>query len=222
MRTGILCAAAIAAAAPIVSAAPTWSYLAGGDAAFLGLTDNGALEQAVTEGRIGNNALNGAWELAVWELGAVGTPKDQAQATFTNDVAIPFELSWNGVDTVTYTVGGTTVSWGSVGGSFTDIFIRARAGSSSVVDLTDLDLAGSGLSIGDLTAHDEAAYLRISNMDQAFGAFTLTGNQRFQWTGSRPNNSALAYQIKMTNVIPAPGAAALEGLAGFAGLRRCR
>jgi len=203
------------------SASVSWSYFAGGDAAFNELTLNGSLERAATEGRIGNNGPSGTWELALWEQGGVGTPKDQAQFVWGNGQATSFSVVYDGISTVTYTVGQTTVSWNALAGGFTDIFIRTRSAADSSVLLSNLDFVGSGLNIGDLssTGNGDVNYIRISNAGGDFGAFTITGLSTFDW-GVQPSNSALAYQFKFSNVIPAPGAIAVLGLAGLVGRRR--
>jgi len=203
-------------------AAVTAGTFAGGDAAFNALTNGGSLERAVAESRIGNAATSGTWETAIWNQGGSGTIQSQAQRNIGNAVAEPFVLSWDGISTVSFEIGGTSVSWDAVPGGFTDIFIRARATSNSTASMFDLDLVGSGVAIPDLFASDGVDYLRIENMGMDFGAFTLTGVQEFAWEGDRPNNSALAFQIKLTNVVPAPGALAGFGVLGLAALRRRR
>lgn len=204
------------------SAGPTWQYYAGGDAGFNLLSLNGSLERAVTEGRIGNNAMSGTWEMAIWQQGGVGTPQTTAQKAWTNGADVGFTLAYDGVDTITYTIGGTSISWNNLAGPFTDIFIRTRSATDSSVSLTDLDL--DGFSIGNLSSSGNGVvnYLRIQNNSANFGAFTLTGTQNFSWTGAQPSNSALAYQIKLTNVIPEPATLALVAAGGLVLLRRRR
>lgn len=223
MRTTCaLGASAAMALAGTASAIPAWSYYLDGDAGLLALTNNGALERAVTEGRIGNGAMTGTWEQAIWELGGQGTPEVEAQLAITNGTAVPFEITWDGVDTVSYSVGSQTIAWTDVAGSFTDIFIRARGGATSTMSLTDLDLLGSGLSIGDLHTTNGVEYIRIRNMGMPFGAFTLTGVQTFSWSGQAPTGSQLAYQVKLTNVIPAPATLAGLGVLALGAARRRR
>lgn len=204
------------------SAAPTWQYYFGGDAGFNVLSNNGSLERAVTEGRIGNNATNGTWEMAIWEQGGVGTPETTAQKAWTNGIDVAFTLQYDGANTVTYTVGGTSISWANMAGGFTDIFIRTRAAADSTVTLTDLDL--DGLAVGDLVSsgNGDVDYIRIQNMGMDFGAFTLAGTQNFSWTGALPTNSALAYQIKLTNVIPEPATLFPLAIGAIALIRRRR
>ncbi|HBS29152.1 MAG TPA: hypothetical protein DEB06_06800 [Phycisphaerales bacterium] len=216
--------AAVAALATPAFAAPSWSYFAGGDAAFLAISNNGMLERAVAEGRIGDAGTNQTWEIALWERGGVGAPKDQDNLTITNGTVMPWTLTWDGVNTVSYTVNGVLVSWNQVAGNFTDIFIRSRSATDSMVVVQSIDLVGSGLAIGDLSSsgNGDVDYLRIQNMGMDFPALTLTGNLTLSWTGARPSNSQLATQIKLTNVIPAPGGVALGLVALGAGARRRR
>jgi len=206
MRYQFIAAVAIAVAAPAV-AGVTSSVFPGGDAAFLALTDNGDLERAATESRTGNGATNGTWEFAIWDMGGSGAIQDQAQMNVTNGTAVQWSVEWDGVSTLDYTVSGQTVSWSMVPGAFTDIFIRTRSAADSTVALTQMNLDGTPIADTSATNGAPANYLRIQNMGADFGAFTLSGVQTLSWTGDMPNNSALAYQIKCTNGIPAPGAA---------------
>lgn len=185
-------------------AVPSWSYFAGGDAAFLAISNNGTLERAVTEGRIGDNGTNQTWERAIWQLGGVGVPQTSGNFAWTNGAPVDFSIVYDGVSSVTYNLGATTLSWGGMAGPFTDIFIRTRATSTSTLLLSDLELVGSGLSIGNLSSANSVDYLRIENMGMNFGAFELRGKATLSWTGGTPTGSALAYQVKLTNVIPEP------------------
>jgi MYXO-CTERM domain-containing protein len=216
-------AAIVLASAGVANAAITADPFPAGDAGFLALTDNGALEEAAAESRIGNAQTNGGWEVAVWEQGGVGQPKDQDQLALGNGDQVPFVLSYDGVSTVTFSVGSASASWDMVAEGFTDIFIRARAADGSTVSLTGMDL--NGTAIPDLVASGAGSssveYLRIQNMGADFGAFSLLGTQELAWSGDMPMNSALAYQIKLTNV-PTPGAGALLAVAGLAAVRRRR
>jgi len=223
MTRHLIACAAVAALAGSASAGFSWSYFNGGDAGFNAISNNGALERAVAEGRIGDAGTNQTWEIALWQQGGVGVPKDQDNLSITNGTAYVWELVWDGVDTVSYTVNGVTVSWNQVAGSFTDIFIRTRSATSSMIVVQNIDLVGSGLAIGDLTSsgNGDVDYLRIENMGADFPAFTLTGDLTMSWTGAQPSGSQLATQIKLTNVIPAPGAAAL-GLIGLGAMSRRR
>lgn len=220
MKIGIAVALFVAAG---TAAAQTVALFPGGDVGFNDLTLGGTLEQAVVESRIGNGSTTGTWEVGLWRLGAVGTPLDQAQRNIASDSASAFSLNYDGATGLSFTIGGQTVESDDIGGPFTDIFIRVRSTANSSAIISGLQLDGGSLSISGITVSGAvpASYLRISNGSTPFGAFELTGLQDFVWTGDRPNNSALAAQFKLTNVIPAPGtlALALSGL-GFASRRR--
>lgn len=215
--------AAIAALAPTALADVSTTTFGGGDLGFNELTNNGSLEQAVIESRIGNaNPEAGIWEVGLWRFGAVGSPLDQAGRSIANGEVASFSISYDGANSLSMSIGDAEVSSSDIGGTFTDIFIRVRGTATSTVELSGLTLGGDLLDVSSITGHDGVSYLRISNGGAAFGAFTLVGNQSFSWDGARPNNSALAAQFKFTNVIPAPGAAALLGLGGLAAVRRRR
>jgi len=202
----------------------SWSYFAGGDVGFNALSNNGALERAVAEGRIGNNGLSGTWERGIWQQGGVGSPQVEGQFVWGNGSPTEWEFNWDGVNTVTFIVGGQILSWNGVAGGFTDIFIRTRSAADSSLALTSLNFDGANGNIdpGDLTSigNGTVEYLRITNGGSQFGAFSLSGDANLSWSGVQPNNSALAFQVKFTNVIPAPGAIALLGVAGVLSRRR--
>ncbi|MDX2114398.1 MAG: choice-of-anchor W domain-containing protein [Planctomycetota bacterium] len=218
----------LAAGSSAASAAISIQPLATGDADFLALTNNGALERAVSEGRIGNNADNGTWEQAIWEpQGGVGSPVAQAQLPgFTSGATVPFSISYDGAASISYTFGSSTLTWNLIDGPFTDLFIRVRATSTSTAGLSNmfLDLPGAGEDtlIPDLTTGPAgtAEYLRLTRVGADFPAFTISGSSTFSWTGAVPANSALAYQVKFSNVVPAPGALAIFALAGLTSRRR--
>ncbi|MCE2967531.1 MAG: choice-of-anchor W domain-containing protein [Phycisphaerales bacterium] len=223
MDSQFLCVAAVAAVSMVGSAmgATTVSPLAGGDAAFNALTNNGTLERAVVEARIGDSPAGGTWEQAIWKLGAVGQPQTSGQFAWTSGVLVPFTFAFDGASTVTFSLGSSTQTWNAVEGSFTDIFVCVRSTSNSSIALTQMSVSGLG-AIADLTSSGAvpAAYLRISNTN-AFGAVSISGQMELSWTGQRPNGSGLAAQIKFSN-IPTPGAAAVLGLAGLVATRRRR
>lgn len=199
----------------------------GGDAEFNTLTNNGALERAVTEGRIGDNLATGTWERAIWQQGGVGTPQRTGNTVWTSGDPLDFSVSYDGASTVTFILGNQTLSWDGLAGSFTDIFIRTRAATKSRIELNGMTIGA--LSIGDLVSEpvgsqtSDVDYIRITNNGAPIPAFTLAGKAELSWeSGFRPTNSALAFQVKLTNVIPTPGALALAGLAGIVALRRKR
>jgi hypothetical protein len=200
------------------------SSVAGGDAEFSQLTNGGALERAVAEGRTGTP---GNWQMGIWERGGVGSPKATAQFGLVNGAAQNISISWDGVSTISYTANGVTIGWNQVSGSFTDIFIRVRSVANSTLELGNLSLTtgGPAFNVGTLstTGAVPAEYLRVQNDGQAIPAFTLSGTHRLSWTSANPpSGSNLAYQVKFSNVVPTPGAMAVLGLGGLVATRRRR
>lgn len=233
MRLNRLCVPALAGAIGTAltvlvgsaSAGITVVGVAGGDTGFSALTNNGTLERAVAEGRIGNNnASNGTWEQGIWEFGGVGSLKAQGGTTWTSGTAIPFSVSYDGLSTITFTQGSDSLSWNQMAGPFTDIFIRTRsARADTTISLTSMSLSGFGALGTDLITSGSGTvdYLRIVNTSN-FGAFTLSGMVNPAWSGTAPSNSALAYQVKLSNVIPSPSVAGGLGLGALMTMRRRR
>ncbi|HEX8876460.1 MAG TPA: choice-of-anchor W domain-containing protein [Phycisphaerales bacterium] len=223
MRSCCLMAGAASALAigSLALAAPTVSGFAGGDAAFLAISANSSLERAVTEARSGTP---GNWAGAIWSpQGGVGAPQATLNHTWSNGAATSFSIVYDGASSLTFTLAGNTISVATLAGSFTDIFVRVRSVGSATVSVSDLDLVGSGLSIGALTVAGAGVdYLRISNSGSAFGAFMITGKQTMSWTGPQPGGSQIAAQFKFTNVIPSSGTLSLAAVAGLLASRRRR
>lgn len=222
---GFVAVLALVASASSVSASLSYTPLVGGDAAFNTLTNSGALERAVTEGRTGTP---GNWQMAIWQQGGVGVPQGQALFGLSNGAVQPFTITFDGASTITYTANNVPISWNAVAGSFTDIFIRVRSAANSTVSLGNVFIdAGGGntLNVGNFssTGAVPADYLRVENGGLALPAFTITGTQQLSWTSvNPPNGSSLGYQFKFTNTVPVPGAALVLGLAGLAAARRRR
>ncbi len=219
----LIAASTVAAVAPYAAASLSVSTIAG-DAAFNTLTNNGTLEVAVTEGRIGNSPnASGTWEQAIWQQGGVGQPVAQVNHVWTNSAAYAFTIQYDGISTLSYATNGQTLTYSTLAGPFTDIFIRTRSGIDSSMSVTNLSLTGHGALPSVIsTGNGDVDYLRISGGTTNFGAFTLTGSHTFTYGATAPSNSALAYQIKFTNVIPSPAAACLLALAGLSASRRRR
>ncbi|MBX3382569.1 MAG: hypothetical protein KF864_03570 [Phycisphaeraceae bacterium] len=203
----------------------TSATFAGGDAGFNTLTNNGSLERSVAEGRIGNGATSGTWERALWQQGGVGMPQAQGQFTFASAASYDWSVSWDGIDTVTFVVDGQSLSWGGVQGAFTDIFIRTRSGADSTILLSGMQLNAQPIAPASLfsSGNGDVDYIRLSHTGGPAPAFTLSGSVAMTYDAlTRPNNSALAWQVKLTNVIPAPGALAVMSVGLVAAARRRR
>lgn len=217
----LVAATAASLSVPALASDMTWSYFGGGDAAFLALTNNGTLERAVAEGRIGDNLIAGTWERGLWvPQGGVGSPVAQGGFVWPNGSPRGFEVTWDGINTISFSINGQTLSSSLISGPFTDIFLRVRSTTNASVDLTDMDLNGKG--IGDLgsSGNTPAGYIRIKANSGPFGAFVLKGNAELKWS-TQPSGSSLAFQVKFTNV-PTPAAAGLLALGGLVAARRRR
>ncbi len=164
----------------------------------------------MAEGRIGNNnGSTGTWEQGLWEFGGVGTPKAQGGTTWTSGTSKAFSFSYDGATTATFTQDGQTLVWNAIAGTFTDIFIRTRSARSDTrIEMTNLTLSGYGALGVDLVSSgaNGVDYIRISS-STPFGAVSISGDVMLSWSGTPATNSAHAYQVKFSNVIPSPSAA---------------
>lgn len=181
------------------------------DAQFNNLLSSKKFQELfVAEGRIGNNALNGDRELGI--NNANFQPVAQGQFVWQSGKMENFLLQYDGSQ-VSYSVGGTTLLSNVFSGSVNDIYIRTRETLTSNVRLDNLIFNGTALgdsavsepSNSDL---DQVDYLLLSDIS---APFRLTGNVTMSWTGSRPSQSNLAYQIKVGSTdnsqqdVPEPG-----------------
>ena len=187
------------------------------------LADLGPHRVAVAEGRMGNNALNGDFEL---DLGPdTSAPAVTRQRVWTNGQAVPFVLAYNPlIDQLTFLVGTELMVW-SQPSDITELYFRAastKAGAS--VTLSDLDLTGQALGVTVAANGVDKDLLRVRSASLVDG-FVLTGDATFAWDpANRPLRSHLAFQIKMGSaplVVPLPPAA-LGGLVLLAGLATVR
>lgn len=202
MSAAIRTLAAVAVIALVLpsaaTAALTVSHLAS-DADLFALSPTYAF---IAEGRIGDGAGAATFEL---DLGPdTGTPATTVQYGWVSGAVEPFSLVYSvGLGLVTFELGGKTLTYAPLLG-FNDVFVRTRAveaGTSIVV--TDLVL--DGVAVGDLSSAmgDGLDILRIQGGVLSDG-FTLTGNATLSWTGARPSQSRLAFQIKVGDVRPTP------------------
>ncbi|MCK4773706.1 MAG: hypothetical protein KAT30_02930 [Candidatus Krumholzibacteria bacterium] len=187
------------AALTIATASPAWAGLTTAhlatDAEMLAMLSDTLF---VGEGRIGDG-----WGAATFEIdlgGDTGNPSTTAQYGWTNGTSVPWTLAYDHLtDEISFTVDGVRLYYTTPLSGFSNIFVRTRAvnsGTDIVVDNLVLDAEAVGDvsgADGDVTGLD---ILWISGETLANG-FTLTGNTTMSWTGDPPNQSRLAFQIKV-------------------------
>ncbi|HAG83097.1 MAG TPA: PEP-CTERM sorting domain-containing protein [Cyanobacteria bacterium UBA12227] len=195
------------------------------DQQFRDLLNSGDFtELFVAEGRMGNNQLNGDWELGIWDARTNPfTIVDQDNFVWASGKTEDFTLEYTG-STVNYTVGGVLLSSNAFGSSVNDIYIRTRETETSNIRIDSLFFEGEDLGTGAISEpgdldSDRVDYLRISDISKPF---TLTGKVTMSWTGTQPRGSNLAYQIKVgpTNNrdVPEPGTVGALLLTGIAAM----
>jgi hypothetical protein len=181
-------------------------------------------ETFVAQSRIGNNATNGTQEIDLLNPQNGLLPVDQKQRQWTSGQAVDFSLEYDG-SLVKYSVGGQLLSSNAFSGAVSDIFFRTRSAANSSLLLSNLtfsDAKSQNLSVSDILSSSSASsdvdYRQLSKIS---GAFKLTGKSTMTWTGTRPNNSALAYQLKVGTTphqkkVPEPGTIGALLLTGLA------
>lgn len=180
-------------------------------------------ETWVVQSRIGNNALNGTQEVDILDADNNLLPVTQGNRIWGNGEAVNFKVEFDG-SLLKYTVGNQLLSSAQFGNKpIEDLFFRVRSTATSSMSLTNLVV--NGISIPDLIANAAGTiqYLTVGDLGQSF---TITGTSTMSWTGTRPNNSALAYQIKAgvlekPQSVPEPASISLLslGVLGTIGLR---
>jgi hypothetical protein len=216
---------ALCALAGVAHATPTMEFLYS-DAAVSSLVRH---VHAEAEGRIGNNAVNGTHE---FNLGATtGAPAQTGQRVWGNNVAADWSLTWNAQSRqAVFVVNNETLSYTAPAApagreALTDVFIRARA-TANGTDMILRDVRFNGESLGwNVWASGWSGGLEILRLrgGELAQNWTLSGTATMRWTSATaPTNSNLAFQVKLTNAIPAPGAAAALALAMPLALRRRR
>jgi hypothetical protein len=176
------------------------------------ISNGGYREEFVVQSQIGNNtvsgqnALSGDSELQIFDVvySTNSTPYRRtlpgvasSQFAFTSGQAVDFSLEVIGSQ-VTYTVGNRVLSRSSFTSPFTDLFLRTRADSGSML-LSNLKLNGQSIGSGFLESNssDTLKYLIIGGIQ---GDFTLTGQSTMNFTqapfAQAARGARIAYQIK--------------------------
>ena len=120
------------------------------------------------------------------------------QFLWQNGQEVDFEISFDG-EILKYQVGDRVLSAINViEADFDNIngmIFSASSTKNSKAELSNLIFADGSMSYIDLMSQDgEIDFLKVTGIDKTF---TLTGTQTFSWTGERPENFDLAYQIRV-------------------------
>ncbi|WP_157951260.1 PEP-CTERM sorting domain-containing protein [Cyanothece sp. BG0011] len=203
-----------------VAQAATFTDLSGfGDSDFNNAKNSGLFEEDwVAEGRIGNdNPESGVWEQGIWNwtTNSSNSLVEQGGLDWNSGGAVAFTINYQAADggTLTYTLGGQTISSTNLTeasrfpNGLNALYIRTRSNNAGdSVSLNNFQLVDDNGTFNyntplDSSDGDTVNYLLISDIE---GDFTLTGDATLSWLTSRPNNSALAFQVKGGNVVPEP------------------
>ncbi|MEC4818835.1 MAG: choice-of-anchor W domain-containing protein [Scytonema sp. PMC 1069.18] len=185
------------------------------DTDFENLRKNGEFSELfVAEGRIGDRSGAGTYELSI--NNASGTPVEERQFNWLPNTLVDFSLEYTGNE-VTYTVGDRTLTSTALTGSISDIFLRTYAqkdgltspdNQNNFVQLSNIQLYENGSNVGQTitslassgtATNSDTDYIQLSNISSGF---KLTGQTLFNWEGTAPTFSNLAYQIKVGNTTP--------------------
>lgn len=152
----------------------------------------------VAEGRIGNNGSSGDWELGILNPNNNLLPDQSAQFVWGNSTVYDFTLEYTG-STVNYNVGGTLLSSTVFNEPIDTIYVRTQETANSNLQL-NIDSLNTFSAPSDNDS-DDVDYVLVEDIS---APFTLMGTVSFDWTGTQPNGSHLAYQIKVGTSDPVP------------------
>ena len=168
------------------------------------------------EGRGGNNALNGTFELDIHNVSPYNILSSK-QFIWPNDENVPFTITYNpnavGNNKFVYTVGTVGVGAGQqimqldpeAAGYPLDInalWFYSRTPANTTLMVSDLVIDGTPVNM-DLghanplqTAFTNVAFTGTLLQD----GFEITGNVRFAWSGVIPQNSNMNFNFKIGNM----------------------
>ncbi len=154
----------------------------------------------VAEGRLGDAAGTGQWEMGLG--GDETTPTDTAQIPWTSGEFVGFAVDYDFVGRiVTFTLGGETLYFETQFAFFDSIFLRAETeAAGTAIVLTDLRLNGSSVPGGiNLAGPDRLRIMQIyripSNQD-----LSLTGRVGLTWDETQDWPADLNFRIRFTNM----------------------
>jgi len=165
------------------------------------------------EGRSGNNALNGTFELDIHDVSTY-TLHTSTHFVWPNNVAVPFSIVYNpnaaGDNKFVFTV-GTGASQKilkldpQLAGYVTPVngfWLYSRTHPGTTLMISDLVIDGTpvGTDFGYVNP-SVASFKNVVFRGTALqDGFTINGNVHFAWTGSIPQNSNLNFNFKLGNL----------------------
>lgn len=192
------------------------------DADFNSSIQNGEFSELfVAEGRIGDRGKAATYELSINDDVAKGAaPVTTEQFDWGNGTEYDFSLEYDG-STVSYMLGGQSLSTQNFSGPINSIFFRTSAGANTSTSLSNLVFNGD--AIGNLISSEAGSrdidYLQLNDISEPF---KITGKASISWQGTAPKNSLNAFQIKVGNStpvsVPEPGTIGAIFVTGITGL----
>jgi hypothetical protein len=231
-----LVVAAVLIGGGAAQADPVWTKNAiSGDGEFNTLFGGTNNEVFGAEGRIGNNATNGTYEVGINRLVSEGNfvfGAASAQRTWPNGETVDFVVTYGGdaTKTIRWQVGTTVVTSTAIFGGIESVLFRTRSGANSSVELDQFKLTDTETgtiydapagAISQASGDGTVNYGAMNNYDFTRG-FSISGRVRMTWNpATRPNGSALSFQLKfmrvdpLSSVIPEPSSVVLMGMGGL-------
>lgn len=172
-------------------------------------------EDWVAEGRIGGTTT---FEQGIvnWTTNTNNNTPVNANFPWASGQVVPFTVQYEAANggKVTYTLGGQIISASNLTeasrfpNGLNTLYLRTRSVTDSTATLQNLLITGmppaySGIlsSSGNGSGNGDVDYLQITGLS---GDFTLQGEAILSWTGVRPTQSQLAFQVKGGYAIPEP------------------
>uniref|UniRef100_UPI00404B1059 choice-of-anchor A family protein n=1 Tax=Flavobacterium sp. TaxID=239 RepID=UPI00404B1059 len=166
------------------------------------------------EGRSGNNASNGTFELDIHNVSPY-VIKSQGQFVWPNNQNVPFSIVYNpsasGNNKYVYTIGtgsnqkilkfDPTTSGYAL--DFNGIWYYSRIAANTTLQISNLVIEGEAVSAtlgAQNPATDTLENVVFRGGDSFADGFTITGNVKFAWTGTIPQNSAMNFNFKVGNI----------------------
>lgn len=164
------------------------------------LDEGSFIEEFNAISRIGDDGMAN-YELELNNIVPPQTVDEQSsskkQFLWENGEEVDFQLSFDG-EMLKYQVGEevlNAINVNEAGFDINGMILSAQSTKNGQTKLSNLVFDDGSMSTIDLMSKEgEIDFLKISGIDNTF---TLSGTQVFSWTGERPENNDLAYQIRV-------------------------